>query len=100
MKVAANTKSAVPGRTHSLVDAIAKLQFEFSSMKTELLQANSENAKLKGDLAKWQSCRDLPESEIASLRRRVAFYCHPDRGGDSDLMSRLNTLFDALTCTV
>ncbi len=97
MEAAANIRSVVPGRRHSLVEAVAKLQFEFSSMKTELRHAHSENTRLKGDLSRWRSrCRAMPESDIASLRRRVAFYCHPDRGGDDDLMSRMNTLFDFL----
>jgi hypothetical protein len=30
----------------------------------------------------------------------VAYYCHPDRGGDADLMSKLNTLFDFLAVLV
>lgn len=33
---------------------------------------------------------------VAALRKRILFYCHPDRGGDEVLMKRLNVLFDDL----
>jgi hypothetical protein len=33
---------------------------------------------------------------LRELRRRLSFYCHPDRGGDHKLMQSINVLFDYL----
>jgi hypothetical protein len=33
---------------------------------------------------------------LNELRRRLAFCCHPDRGGDPRLMQSVNVLFDYL----
>lgn len=89
--------SEKPKRRKSLSDAISILRNEFSRMKDELRTTHSENNRLRSELARWRlRCRPRQEMDLAGLRRRVAFYCHPDRGGDADLMSRLNTLFDLL----
>jgi hypothetical protein len=97
METAAVIRDVVPVHRQTIVEAVLKLRAEFSSIKDELHIVHSENTKLKGELARWQSrCRGAPELDLAMLRRQVSFYCHPDRGGDGDLMSKLNTLFDYL----
>jgi hypothetical protein len=101
VETAAAIRSVFPVRRQSIVEAVLKLRAEFSSMKNELHLVHCENAKLRGELARWRSrCRGMPELDLSALRRRVAYYCHPDRGGDADLMSKLNTLFDFLAVLV
>ena len=83
--------------SNSLVDTIAELGAEFSSLRVNLRIARGEIARLEGELARLRPIRRaMPELDYASLRRRVAYHCHPDRGGSADLMSRLNALFDFL----
>ena len=43
--------------------------------------------------------RTLRTIDLPGLRRDVAFYCHPDRGGDGNVMRRVNLLFDSLMDT-
>ena len=71
----------------TLRDAIAGVHDKMSSLQEELREAHDELATLKNGLA---------ATNIGSLRREVAFYCHPDRGGNGLLMRRLNVLFDFL----
>jgi hypothetical protein len=81
----------------SLTDTIGRLRSEFTSLENELRHAKSENSRLRRELTRWRSqYRSSPVSDTAALRRHVAFYCHPDRGGDGELMSTLNALFDFL----
>ena len=90
-------RSAIPAHGRPLVETISKLNTEFSNMKNRLRDVQCENTSLRGELARWRSqYSKMPEIDFASLRRRVAYFCHPDRGGDADLMSRLNNLFDLL----
>lgn len=97
MEAIAITSGSRSRRGQSLSDAICSLRSEFSRMEDELRTTRSENSRLRGELARWRRrYRPQQKMDLAGLRRRVAFYCHPDRGGDAELMSRLNTLFDML----
>jgi hypothetical protein len=84
----------------SLFGEIANFHGQFVQMQTELDAARREIARLKKSLAE-RAVRFpvLPETNLPSLRRHVAFYCHPDRSGDGELMRRLNVLFDYLECS-
>ncbi len=86
-----------PAERPSLVTALTGLHLECESMKNMLHEARLEIARLKRALASRE--RRGPQLDVAGLRREVAFYCHPDRGGDAELMCRLNILFDALEDT-
>ena len=99
MELAAKIETLFPLQQPSLTETIGKLWSEFSSMKQQLQQAHREINRLKNELSKTPGHRAKPELDLASLRRRVAFYCHPDRGGDTALMSALNGLFDYLECS-
>jgi hypothetical protein len=84
-------------RRASLGDTIESIHVQLCSIRNELRQALRENSGLKQQVAGWRSReRKMADIDLATLRRRVAFYCHPDRGGDAELMSRLNALFDVL----
>jgi hypothetical protein len=63
-----------------------------AQMRVQLTEANHKIARLHEALR----VRSLSTAELSTLRRRVAYYCHPDRGGDAELMRRLNVLFDRL----
>ena len=81
----------------SLIDAITSVHVEFAHMKDELEAAHREIARLKQRLSPGRPPRNpIGDIDLPSLRRHVAFYCHPDRAGDGDLMRRLNVLFDYL----
>ncbi|MBW2277116.1 MAG: hypothetical protein JRF63_06465, partial [Deltaproteobacteria bacterium] len=81
----------------SLSTTIGRLRSEFSSLRNELSDTKRENNALRSELDLWRSkYQALRGSDMASLRRNVSFYCHPDRGGNTELMSRLNALFDFL----
>ncbi len=83
--------------TSSIADSIASLCAEFQATKEQLHELLRENSALRLELAETRAqLPTLPELDLARLRRRVAFYCHPDRGGDAGLMTVLNQLFDAL----
>jgi len=91
------TKNSIVLEGRLLANTIANLQGEFASMKTKLREKHHELARLRKMLAGIQAKSDeLPEIDYGSLRRRTAFFCHPDRGGDQLLMQRLNVLFDFL----
>lgn len=84
----------------TLRDAIAGVHDKLFDLKAELREAHKKIALLKGELATNRpSSPAMPESNLAALRRGVAFYCHPDRGGNDLLMRRLNVLFDFLQDT-
>jgi hypothetical protein len=36
------------------------------------------------------------KKELKSMRKKLAFLCHSDRGGDPELCARMNMLFDML----
>ena len=97
MENTATISSALTVQGRPLSETIARFRAEFATMKNELRDIQRENTALKQEIAKWQSrSRIIPETDLSALRRHVAYYCHPDRGGDANLMSRLNTLFDSL----
>jgi hypothetical protein len=79
-----------------LSGAITNLGAEFIRLRSQLDEARSEIVRLRRKLATRQAPELVSGVEIGSLRRQVAYYCHPDRGGDHGLMSSLNTLFDML----
>jgi hypothetical protein len=82
----------------SLGETIDRLGSEFSNMRSSLRDANSEITRLKSELARVSPQRSvMSKRDIAALRRRVAYHCHPDRGGDVEVMTDLNLLFDFVT---
>lgn len=99
-----NTKRTVTTNTtgaanlgRSLVDTISTLHADFRMIKGELAAAQQEIARLNRKLDNYEeSAETLCALELTSLRRQVAYHCHPDRGGDSALMGRMNALFDML----
>lgn len=97
MDVLAPLSNVIPAQQSMLSQTIGKIRSEFWMLKRELMDARSEIRQLKAILAKERKLYPkLKGVKIDSLRRRVAFYCHPDRGGDAELMTNLNTLFDSL----
>ena len=81
----------------SLVEVIADLNARFDRLKSELRDAHQEIKRLTTALTQRGVEEDeLPGVDLAGLRRRTAFYCHPDRGGDAGVMQDLNSLFDFL----
>jgi hypothetical protein len=81
----------------SLGETIASLCVEFRNVRDELESTLRENQALKRELHGWRRRhRSLTTTDVGRLRRHVAYYCHPDRGGDAGLMSTLNALFDEL----
>ncbi len=95
MYSAAALRSSGPVGSVSLVETIATLNDEFANMREDLRDAHTEIDRLSEELYIWEDLRgELPEIDLASLRRQAAFRCHPDRGGDAHLMSSLNVLFD------
>lgn len=95
MKTMSSIKSQLPVQGGSLVDTVSRLCTEFSAIQKELEDARSENDKLKNELKRWRSkWNTLPRVDTSSLRRSVAFFVHPDKGGDTEIMSKLNVIFD------
>lgn len=70
-----------------LTPTVASIQQDLRRVKLLL----RENAALKAELATRPP--HAPELDLESLRRRVVFCCHPDRGGDSDLLRDVLVLF-------
>ncbi len=65
-------RDASPTRGQSLVEAISTLQSEFSKMRDELRTTQSENNRLRGELARWRlRCRPKNGLDLAGLRRRA-----------------------------
>ncbi len=78
-------------------NAVARLRSNYDDMERRLSDAKMEVAELKDQVAGWRSRHhSIRRLDVSSLRRQVAFQCHPDRGGDSNLMTRLNALLDVL----
>jgi len=61
---------------------------EVRKMQRKLQSAQQTIASLKRELDQ--------KTDVKVLRKRLVFHCHPDRGGDLELMQRLNALFDQL----
>jgi hypothetical protein len=95
----AQTNNLTPSAgSHSLRDAITSVHVEFSQLRRELREASRTIARLEQQLADQRWCsRAVSELDLASLRRGLAFHCHPDRGGDPSLMKNINALFDVLS---
>ena len=73
------------------------MRLQYDLMKDELGDANDELARVRNKLAWFRArSRALDVPHLGKLRREVAFHCHPDRGGDAEVMSKVNTLFDLL----
>jgi len=52
---------------------------------------------MKAELHRLRGFRQVLESlDLPALRRDVAFYIHPDRGGDLRVSQEFNALMDAL----
>jgi len=99
VQLATAMKSTSLAEPSSLGATISNLGAQFSQMRTSLAAAKNEISRLRTELAKLRPSRKrMPKADVASLRRKVAYHCHPDRGGDTDLMSNMNTLFDYLEC--
>jgi hypothetical protein len=91
------TKNKSHAGSRSIVDTITHLHREFANMKSELTGAHSEISRLQGELVNMTThVQQFVDLDFAGLRREAAFYCHPDRGGNSSLMCKLNVLFDLL----
>jgi hypothetical protein len=87
--------TGAPEKNLSVRELITNLRNKFADMERRLSDANRRVLTLNTELDGWRSLAGAkPAVNVSTLRRRVAFYCHPDRGGDTELMSRLNVLFD------
>ena len=81
----------------SIVDAVANVYARFAQLQADLQAAHREIAELRRSQVQGRTMPlPLPDPDLASLRRHVAVYCHPDRSGNGELMCRLNVLFDYL----
>lgn len=86
-----------PALRERSVVAVAKLRNRFADLDTRLREAHGEIARLEGELARWRArYRAAQRIDVPWLRRQVAYYCHPDRGGDGNLMTSVNVVFDFL----
>jgi hypothetical protein len=91
----ASTPNTIRTESRSLVSAIRSLRDEFSTVAAELRDAQSEIARLRRELTCLRAANPTPSDlNLASLRREVTFACHPDRGGNEQVMCRVNVLFD------
>ncbi len=81
---------------HSLRHTIENLSSQFAGMRTALRDAQLELLRLRSRLNRKCSHSSLDGLDLGALRRQIAFHCHPDRGGNEDLMARVNSLFDYL----
>ncbi len=66
------------------------LAFRARRLRDDLQAARWRIAQLEQQAARRRPVVDM------TLRRDTAFYCHPDRGGNVELMARLHALFDTL----
>lgn len=84
----------------SLSQAIGALCQDAVRLRSELKRAQLEISRLRDQLAqrpaRGAAPRSLEKRRIQLLRRQISFHCHPDRGGDGELMQRINELFDEL----
>ena len=81
----------------SLSETVGAFCKDVARMRSEIHAANKEIARLRKKLA----VRDtkIQKPNFRALRRQISFYCHPDRGGDDNLMRRVNLLFYYLECS-
>ena len=79
----------------NLIETITELKREFGRMQEELRDKDVEIERLKHQLKKRPVVSQAAsEVDIESVRRKIASFCHPDRGGDNELMSTVNMLLD------
>ena len=98
MDNAASMGTTYTNQRSQLAATIERFRSEFSCIRSELQLARTENSQLRREIAFLRTqCKTIPNTDISSLRRGVAYYCHPDRGGDASLMAKLNTLFDMIS---
>jgi hypothetical protein len=71
----------------NLVEAIGRLKLELTRVTHMLYAAQGQREML---------ARKIAVVDVESLRKDLALYCHPDRGGDVSVMQRINVLCDAL----
>jgi hypothetical protein len=86
-----------PAGEKSVDDAVNSLRGRFEYMEKKLAQANNEIAQLNEELSRYRTHgrpARVQVSDFGWLRRRIAHFLHPDRGGDNELMARLNALLD------
>ncbi len=82
-------------RPMNLIETITELKREFGRMQEELREKDAEIERLKCRLEKRTPVSQaVSEVDIESVRRKIASFCHPDRGGDTELMSTVNMLLD------
>jgi hypothetical protein len=74
--------------------AVDSIKREIRRMKVLLQEHTRENETLRAQLALRP--RPIYEIDLESLRRRIVFCCHPDRGGDTGLLRQVIELFDHL----
>ncbi len=77
--------------------AVSRVREKLASMRAELDESREDVSRLTGEVRFRRSQqRRVREVAVGSLRRRLAYRFHPDRGGDTELMSRLNLLLDVV----
>jgi hypothetical protein len=90
-------KRAISGQLSGLREKMMSLEQECYEAKTELRKVLRDNVALTWKLnLRPPKYRGIPNIDLPSLRRQLTFYCHPDRGGDGELMRRIIELFDFL----
>jgi hypothetical protein len=83
----------------SLSQTVGAFCQEMLRLRGQLHDARLEIRRLKDELGQRSAHpRIVGDIKLRTLRRQVAFYCHPDRGGDERLMQQINALFDDLEC--
>jgi hypothetical protein len=74
-----------------------ELRESFARLDAQAVAAEREIERLQDALEMLRlRCEAALPGNLGALRRQLAFQCHPDRGGDPALMSKLNALFDGL----
>jgi hypothetical protein len=84
--------TSIAATTKPLMVMVAELKAELKVTETKLRIACLRVSRLR---AAGLKC-NIDKDELARLRKRAAYYLHPDRGGDLAVMQALNTLFDNL----
>jgi len=79
-----------------VLDLISGVRTKLAEMERKLQAAEREIAKLNDELASRCAPPVSPTFNVGSIRRRTAFHLHPDRGGDAELLAKLNALFDVV----
>jgi hypothetical protein len=81
----------------SLSETVGAFCRDLLRLRSELDDAHTEIRRLRAKLGLRPSGpRTVISLRLRALRRQVSFHCHPDRGGDENLMKKVNALFDYL----